>query len=159
MTPDEVRSAVLEIDRDTVFSSNPGSRTQHAKAACLLTWEAVPVLVDLLEQRDYPLAAYFLLLKIDTDLNARTALARLDPKDAGKIAILRRILLETYRQGFEADRLHDEACAAGRNTYRDPVTGHQVLTQFYLEAREYCCKSGCRHCPYGYVPPQPKVSE
>lgn len=28
--------------------------------------------------------------------------------------------------------------------------GYKVFTQKYLLKRGYCCKSGCRHCPYGY---------
>lgn len=29
-----------------------------------------------------------------------------------------------------------------------------VFTAHYLEKRGYCCRSGCRHCPYGYVKPK-----
>ncbi len=25
-----------------------------------------------------------------------------------------------------------------------------VLTEKYLSGRGYCCKNGCKHCPYGY---------
>lgn len=28
--------------------------------------------------------------------------------------------------------------------------GLMVLTRHYLLKRGFCCKSGCRHCPYGY---------
>ncbi|MEM6723947.1 MAG: DUF5522 domain-containing protein [Bacteroidota bacterium] len=28
-----------------------------------------------------------------------------------------------------------------------------VLTAHYLEKRGYCCKNGCRHCPYGFKKP------
>ena len=28
--------------------------------------------------------------------------------------------------------------------------GKWVFTEYYLKNRQYCCKSGCRHCPYGY---------
>ncbi|MDO5511031.1 MAG: DUF5522 domain-containing protein [Weeksellaceae bacterium] len=28
--------------------------------------------------------------------------------------------------------------------------GHRVFTEKYHLKRGYCCKSGCRHCPYGY---------
>jgi hypothetical protein len=28
--------------------------------------------------------------------------------------------------------------------------GFMVFTEIYLLKRGYCCKSGCRHCPYGY---------
>ncbi len=28
--------------------------------------------------------------------------------------------------------------------------GFYVFTEAYHLQRGYCCKSGCRHCPYGY---------
>jgi hypothetical protein len=28
--------------------------------------------------------------------------------------------------------------------------GLWVFTAEYLKKRGYCCKSGCRHCPYGF---------
>ncbi|MFN7115284.1 MAG: DUF5522 domain-containing protein [Saprospiraceae bacterium] len=28
--------------------------------------------------------------------------------------------------------------------------GLYVFTAYYLEKRGYCCKNGCRHCPYGF---------
>lgn len=28
--------------------------------------------------------------------------------------------------------------------------GYKVFTEKYHLERGYCCKSGCRHCPYGY---------
>ncbi|MEM7379769.1 MAG: DUF5522 domain-containing protein [Bacteroidota bacterium] len=28
--------------------------------------------------------------------------------------------------------------------------GYRVFTAQYHLRRGYCCKSGCRHCPYGY---------
>ena len=28
--------------------------------------------------------------------------------------------------------------------------GNMVFTAAYLLKRGYCCKNGCRHCPYGY---------
>ena len=30
-------------------------------------------------------------------------------------------------------------------------SGKWVFTAKYLLKRGYCCRSGCRHCPYGYV--------
>jgi len=30
--------------------------------------------------------------------------------------------------------------------------GFVVFTAHYLRNRGYCCESGCRHCPYGFVP-------
>ena len=29
--------------------------------------------------------------------------------------------------------------------------GLMVLTAHYLLRRGYCCEQGCRHCPYGFV--------
>lgn len=45
--------------------------------------------------------------------------------------------------------LHEYACRDGQRTYVDPVTGYQVFTRIAHLERGYCCKSGCRHCPYG----------
>lgn len=28
--------------------------------------------------------------------------------------------------------------------------GYRVFTEKYLLKRGFCCKSGCKHCPYGY---------
>lgn len=33
--------------------------------------------------------------------------------------------------------------------YKTPE-GFLVFTEQYLLRRGYCCKSGCKHCPYGY---------
>ena len=30
--------------------------------------------------------------------------------------------------------------------------GLMVFTAAYLTRRGYCCRSGCRHCPYGFGP-------
>ena len=27
---------------------------------------------------------------------------------------------------------------------------YMIFTEKYLRERGYCCKSGCRHCPYGF---------
>ncbi len=29
--------------------------------------------------------------------------------------------------------------------------GFMVFTERYLRNRGFCCRSGCRHCPYGFV--------
>jgi hypothetical protein len=38
---------------------------------------------------------------------------------------------------------------AGEDYYVE--NGYWVFTAKYLLQRGYCCRSGCRHCPYGYV--------
>ena len=51
--------------------------------------------------------------------------------------------------------LHDEILAAhadairqGQSLYRDPDTDLYVMTAVHLWERDYCCLSGCRHCPW-----------
>jgi hypothetical protein len=46
--------------------------------------------------------------------------------------------------------LHEQACAAGQDTYVDPETGYQVFTRLYHLRRGVCCGSACRHCPYDW---------
>lgn len=48
----------------------------------------------------------------------------------------------------EVMRRHDMAVRGRRPTYRDPVSGYTVFTARFLADRGYCCRSGCRHCPY-----------
>lgn len=43
---------------------------------------------------------------------------------------------------------HDAAVVAGRSSYLDPSTRLTVFTARFLADRNYCCGSGCRHCPY-----------
>ena len=38
----------------------------------------------------------------------------------------------------------------GEHYYTDKQTGLVVFTEKYHLLRGYCCKSGCRHCPYGF---------
>ncbi|MCU0426074.1 MAG: DUF5522 domain-containing protein [Candidatus Kapabacteria bacterium] len=49
------------------------------------------------------------------------------------------------------NQLHTEAYSKGEDYYTDPATGYIVFTRLKHERRGYCCKSGCRHCAYGYV--------
>ncbi|MFA5574096.1 MAG: DUF5522 domain-containing protein [Brumimicrobium sp.] len=37
--------------------------------------------------------------------------------------------------------------------------GYIVLTEQFLLRRGYCCKSGCRHCPYGYDPKTDQIKK
>ncbi len=48
--------------------------------------------------------------------------------------------------------LHNAACAQGELYYTDPVTGYLVFTKLKHLERGTCCKSRCRHCPYGNSP-------
>lgn len=46
------------------------------------------------------------------------------------------------------ERLHSAACDRGEPAYNDPETGLFVLTATFLRNRGYCCRRGCRHCPF-----------
>jgi hypothetical protein len=35
--------------------------------------------------------------------------------------------------------------------------GYTVFTEKYLLKRGYCCKNGCKHCPYGFNKKQLKT--
>jgi hypothetical protein len=35
--------------------------------------------------------------------------------------------------------------------YKSPE-GYIVFTEKYHLKRGYCCRSGCKHCPYGFTP-------
>lgn len=50
-----------------------------------------------------------------------------------------------------SEDLHREAVEKGQHYYIDPVTSRKILTHAFLLERGYCCESGCRHCPYGFV--------
>jgi hypothetical protein len=45
----------------------------------------------------------------------------------------------------------------GVDYYRED--GRWVFTEKFLRDRGYCCKSGCRHCPYGFVKEGAKEGE
>jgi CRISPR/Cas system-associated exonuclease Cas4 (RecB family) len=47
--------------------------------------------------------------------------------------------------------LHDKVCEQGQDVYIDPVSGYQVLTEQALFNHSKCCRSICRHCPYGHI--------
>ena len=43
----------------------------------------------------------------------------------------------------------DDELVEGEDYYLE--NGNWVFTAKYLLSRGYCCRSGCRHCPYGFV--------
>ncbi len=45
---------------------------------------------------------------------------------------------------------HAEAVENGCEHYIDAKTGFLVFTELTHKARGTCCKSACRHCPYGF---------
>ena len=61
--------------------------------------------------------------------------------------ILRR-LQGSHPRFAEIMSRHASAVAARLPCYQDPVSGLSVKTAEFLASRNYCCESGCRHCPY-----------
>ena len=43
---------------------------------------------------------------------------------------------------------HEAAMAVGDEGYLDPATGYLVFTAAAHWGRGWCCRSGCRHCPF-----------
>ncbi|MBV6646766.1 MAG: hypothetical protein KI790_15015 [Cyclobacteriaceae bacterium] len=39
---------------------------------------------------------------------------------------------------------------AAKEDYYFDENGFMVFTEKYHRKRGYCCKNGCRHCPYGF---------
>ena len=37
-----------------------------------------------------------------------------------------------------------------KDEYYTTPEGYIVFTEKYLLKRGYCCKNGCKHCPYGF---------
>ncbi|MHA7100313.1 DUF5522 domain-containing protein [Roseivirga pacifica] len=40
--------------------------------------------------------------------------------------------------------------AGKKEDYYIDENGNLVFTAHYHKKRGYCCKNGCRHCPYGF---------
>jgi ATP-binding cassette subfamily B (MDR/TAP) protein 1 len=57
------------------------------------------------------------------------------------------------------DELNQQASANGFDTYKDPISGYQVLTSEALLKKGKCCGNSCRHCPFGYVNVEVLVGE
>jgi hypothetical protein len=53
----------------------------------------------------------------------------------------------------DVERCHLLACAAGRDTYKDPATGYSVFTAPALQRirKGSCCGNACRHCPFEHA--------
>jgi len=61
--------------------------------------------------------------------------------------LVNRLALNNPRRS-EILRRHAAAVSAAVPSYSDPLSGLTVMTAAFLAQRDYCCLSGCRHCPY-----------
>ncbi len=57
-------------------------------------------------------------------------------------------LIYTPEENSEILKRHELALRDGKKTYVDPVTSFYVFTAISHLERGYCCKNGCRHCPF-----------
>jgi len=48
-----------------------------------------------------------------------------------------------------SDQISENKLIEGEDYYLSPE-GYKVFTEKFHLKRGYCCKSGCRHCPYGF---------
>ncbi len=65
-------------------------------------------------------------------------------KKPPQILIVRRLLFIIFtKYMFEKSSTSEE-------DYYTNEEGYRVFTEKYHLKRGYCCKSGCKHCPYGY---------
>jgi hypothetical protein len=69
-------------------------------------------------------------------------------RDDYLIKPITRRLQGTHPHFAQIMKRHAEAVATRLPCYQDPVSGLSVMTAEFLASRNYCCESGCRHCPY-----------
>ena len=43
--------------------------------------------------------------------------------------------------------------------YYKTEEGYIVFTEQYLKRRGFCCKNGCKHCPFGYDPKTDRLNK
>jgi hypothetical protein len=55
-----------------------------------------------------------------------------------------RIMTNEDMSGFSAKKKLEP------DDYYISPEGYYVFTEKYLLKRGYCCKNGCKHCPYGF---------
>lgn len=48
------------------------------------------------------------------------------------------------------DKDKPKSDSKGEPVYYYMENGFMVFTEAYHLKRGYCCKNGCRHCPYGF---------
>jgi len=73
------------------------------------------------------------------------AYAPLTKLDAGKDCLCEGCL----KEAIQAETLSSESPVEEEADYYIE-NGYYVFTSSYHLKRGYCCKNGCRHCPYGY---------
>ncbi len=59
------------------------------------------------------------------------------------------IYFKVYKFVAMKDHSNENTVTEGEDFYYTPE-GYKCFTEKHHLKRGYCCKSGCRHCPYGF---------
>jgi hypothetical protein len=58
--------------------------------------------------------------------------------------------MKRFNEAESWNRTMDQRQSLEPDDFYTDGLGNTVFTQKYLLKRGTCCKSGCRHCPYGF---------
>jgi len=78
--------------------------------------------------------------------NGRLATNGIASRFSSKITILR----QTPKNPMQARPKKKKLPGLADDDYYYTPEGYVVFTAVYHTKRGYCCKNGCRHCPYGF---------
>jgi hypothetical protein len=62
---------------------------------------------------------------------------------------IRNIRFKVYKFVGMNEQSNENKLIEGEDFYYTPE-GYKCFTEKFHLKRGYCCKSGCRHCPYGF---------
>jgi len=65
------------------------------------------------------------------------------------LVTIRNIRCKVYKFVAMNEQSNENILIEGEDFYYTPE-GYKCFTEKYHLKKGYCCKSGCRHCPYGF---------
>mgnify|MGYP000939288681 CR=1 FL=1 len=65
------------------------------------------------------------------------------------LVTIRNIRYKVYKFVPMKEQSNENKLIEGEDFYYTPE-GYKCFTEKYHLKKGYCCKSGCRHCPYGF---------
>ena len=65
------------------------------------------------------------------------------------LATIKNIGYKVYKFVVMNEQSNENKLIEGEDFYYTPE-GYKCFTEKYHLKKGYCCKSGCRHCPYGF---------
>ena len=73
----------------------------------------------------------------------------LNPFGIKYLATISNNIIKVYKFVSMNKQTNKSEAIEGEDFYYTPE-GYKCFTEKYHLKRGYCCKSGCRHCPYGF---------